>query len=265
MKKIIVIPAGRKRYLKILLEYLIKYKDQFNEVILWVNTENEEDVSYMEEMSNKYDFIKLQRAKIPREGCIIYHYFEECVDENAVYLRLDDDIVFIDKEAIKNIFDFRINNPEYFLVYGNIVNNAIISYLHQRKGLIPKLPIFTYSSVCEKGWSTPKYAELIHNSFIKRAYTNDIKSYYMDNWILLDYERVSINAISFLGKDFKEFNGKVGHSEEMWLSCDKPMELNRPNVICGNSVFSHYSFYTQRIDLDKTDILEKYNKICMTT
>jgi hypothetical protein len=30
MKKIITTPSGRKRYLEILLEYLIKYKNEFN-------------------------------------------------------------------------------------------------------------------------------------------------------------------------------------------------------------------------------------------
>jgi hypothetical protein len=263
MKKIIVIPAGRKRYLEILLKYLIAYKNEFDELRLWLNTENKDDIDYMVSMSNKYDFITTQEAKIPRNGCIIYHYFKECIDENAVYLRLDDDIVFIERNAINKIFEFRINNPDYFLVYGNIINNAIISHLHQRKGLLPKNPFISYSALSEIGWKDPKYGEIIHNLFIEKINKNEIDNYYLDNWILLEFERVSINVISFLGKDFKEFNGNVGINEELWLSCDKPKELNRPNIIFGKSIFTHYAFFTQRIHLDNTDVLKKYNDLCL--
>jgi hypothetical protein len=85
-------------------------------------------------------------------------------------------------------------------------------------------------------------------------------------WHCLEYERVSINCISWLGSTFAQFNGKVGIDEEQWLSVDKPrtMEPGSHNVIIGNAIVAHFSFYTQRAHLDATDILDEYAKISIT-
>jgi hypothetical protein len=39
------------------------------------------------------------------------------------------------------------------------------------------------------------------------------------------------------------------------------MEINKPCVIFGNSLFSHYAFSPQRDVIDKTETLSKYLKI----
>lgn len=85
----------------------------------------------------------------------------------------------------------------------------------------------------------------------------------MNNWILHHYERVSINGISWLGEEFKKFNGIV-ESEEEDISCKKPLSLKKKNIIYGNFVCCHYAFYTQRelLDKDKT-ILQGYYDISM--
>jgi hypothetical protein len=71
-------------------------------------------------------------------------------------------------------------------------------------------------------------------------------------------------VISWLGKEFKKFNGDVGLDEEEWLSCDKPKQIQMPNIIFGDSLFVHYAFFTQRQYLDNTNILETYKKISIT-
>jgi hypothetical protein len=49
--------------------------------------------------------------------------------------------------------------------------------------------------------------------------------------------------------------------EEQWLSVDKPLSIGAVNRIIGDTLFVHYSFYTQRDHLDKTDILKQYEKL----
>lgn len=44
MKRIVIIPAGRKRYLEILLNYLKFYKDEYDRLDIWLNTNNKEDI-----------------------------------------------------------------------------------------------------------------------------------------------------------------------------------------------------------------------------
>jgi hypothetical protein len=262
MKKILVTPAGRKRYLEILFNHLKNLKNEFDEWILWVNTENVDDIQYMEKLENENDFIKLQRTKIGVRGSqTIHHFFKECADENSVYIRLDDDVVYVKSNSLKDLFDFRINNPNYFLVYGNIVNNAILSHLHQRKGTLTNEFKFGYHCTDHNGWNNPIAVESIHRKFFEKNNNNQLDDFLLHDWILRDYERCSINVISWLGSEFKKFNGEVGIDEENWLSCDKPNELQKPNIIFGNCLFVHYAFFTQRLHIDNTDILELYKDI----
>lgn len=262
MKRIIVTPAGRKRYLEILFNHLKNLKNEFDEWILWVNTENVDDILFMEKLENENKFIKLQRTKIGVRGSqTIYHFFNECIDENSVYIRLDDDIVYVKPNSLKNLFDFRIKNPNYFLVYGNIVNNAILSHLHQRNGTFTNEIKFGYHCTDHNGWNNPIALESIHRKFFELYKNNQLSNFSINNWILSDYERCSINVISWLGNEFKKFNGEVGVDEENWLSCDKPRELNIPNIIFGDSLFVHYAFFTQREYIDNTNILELYKHI----
>jgi hypothetical protein len=262
MKRILVTPAGRKKYLEILFNHLKNLKNEFDEWILWVNTENTDDIRYMEKLESENEFIKLQRTKIGVKGNeTIFHFFKECVDENSVYIRLDDDIVYVKPNSLNNLFDFRINNPNYFLVYGNIVNNAILSHLHQKKGTLTNEVKFGYHCADHNGWNNPIAAESIHQKFFELNKNNQITDFSLNNWILRDYERVSINVISWLGSEFKKFDGKVGVDEEQWLSCDKPKEIQKPNIIFGDCLFVHYAFFTQVQHIDNTDILELYKDI----
>jgi hypothetical protein len=265
MRRILVTPAGRKRYLEVLLSNLKKVRDEFDEWILWVNTDDKFDISYMEQIENENDFIKLQRSKIPVQECkSIYHFFKECIDENSVYIRLDDDIVYVKKNSLNNIFEFRINNPQYFLVFGNIVNNAIVSHLYQKKGILNDDIVFGYNCLDKNGWDNPVAAESIHNKFFELYFSNRTDDFLINNHIINNYDRCSINVISWLGEEFKKFNGDVGFDEEAWLSCDKPRQIQMPNIIFGDSLFVHYAFFTQRQYLDNTNILETYKKISIT-
>jgi len=266
MKKIIVTPAGRKRYLEILLKNLNKCRDEFDEWVIWVNTDNQEDISYIENLNNQYDYIRLQYSEtsVDPNGshtATICKFFKKCIDDESVYLRLDDDVVFIEKESIKKLFDFRIKNEQYFLVFGNILNNALITNLYQQKNILTNLPLVTYNCEDEYGWRNGYFAADLHNIFLNKAVENKVSDFFIDNWVLSNFERCSINAISWLGKTFKKFNGEVGDAEEIWLSSDKPKELNMPNIIFGNSLFSHYAFSPQRPILQQTNILEKYLKL----
>ena len=67
MKIILVTPAGRERYLKILYKYLNLQKSDFDEWHLWLNTKNIDDLKYMEKLSNENNFIKLITRNIPNE------------------------------------------------------------------------------------------------------------------------------------------------------------------------------------------------------
>ncbi|WP_052754503.1 glycosyltransferase [Calothrix sp. 336/3] len=261
-----VTPAGRERYLEILLPYILENRPVIDEYHLWVNTNNEADIAYMKSLGDKYpDFIKLYFLDTPANGNeTIRYFFQYCTDVNTIYVRIDDDICLITENAITELVNFRIKYPEYFIIYANILNNSICSYINQRRGSFKDTHgKVTYDVFCDIGWKSGKFAESIHYQFLHDYQQGNIKHYEYPFWILSDFERVSVNFIAWFGKDFAEFDGIVeGVDEEEWLSVDKPKQINRYNCICGTSIVSHFSYFTQREYLENhTDVLQRYKKL----
>jgi hypothetical protein len=258
-----VTPAGRQRYLEILAPYIIK-NNLVDEWRLWVNTTNISDLEYIKKLNNYdtfYSKVTLEygnpaiQVKQDQPGYSIYQYFRNCCDPDTIYIRFDDDICYVGDDAIDNILRCRVDECGYFLIFANIVNNAIISHLYQRFCYIGSQDIVTYSCTDRLGWGSGEFAELVHKSFLCRYWPT------MPNWELNIYERFSINCFTFFGRDFAQFGGVVNPNEECWLTIDKPRELGRPNLICGDAIVSHFAYYTQREYLEKTDLLQRYKEL----
>lgn len=279
MKKIVVTPAGRKKYLEILSKYLIKYKNEFDEWHLWCNTIVPEDVDYIRELSKDHDFIKIIEmpdmssktdlhywpdGNMIHAFTIPYFIQVDSTDEDSVYLRLDDDILFIRENSIKNIFEYRINNDSNCLVYGNIINNSAISNLHQTIGVLPKtLGSVEFNAYDPISLYSGPFSELSHRTFFEKLETNSLDEYFFDPYVFKDYVLVSIQVISWLGKDYKKFDGIIpaGFHEENYQSQSRPEIENRKNVVYGDGLFCHYSAAVNRGYVDTTDILSVYKKI----
>ncbi|MCL5990581.1 MAG: hypothetical protein M1419_00565 [Bacteroidetes bacterium] len=274
MNRIIVTPAGRKKYLEILYQYLLKafQKNEFKEWHLWMNTKNEVDNLYMNELAKNNEWIKLiywcEEKYYPKAidaelwKNIHKFYSIDSTDPSAVYLELDDDIVYIEDGAINNIFEFRISNPQYFLVYGNIINNSVHGHLHQRLGIVDySKGINQFNCFCNIGWKSGEYVKLVHNTFLANVEVKELDKYKFPRWELWNIERVSINVVSWLGLDFAKFSGLVLQDEELDLSINIPKRFNKINCINGQAVFSHYAYFTQRDYLDQTEILNDYKKL----
>jgi hypothetical protein len=261
MKRIIVTPAGRERYLRILLKCLLKCKDEFERWDIWLNTTNEADIAYIKSIEKQYDFIRIKYPTVPvNNSASIYSFFADYIDPNEIYIRLDDDIVFIESGSLKRLFDARIEDTSSFLLYGNIINNAIITHIHQRAGNFDfSYGKARYDCLCDTGWKDPNFAENIHREFLKKYPAGH--KFTIPDWILYDYERVSINVISWRGDEFLKFSGKVGENEEDWLSVHQPNFIGKQNRIIGDTLFVHYAFYTQRGHIDSTDLLQQYEKL----
>lgn len=265
MKRVITCPAGRKKHMEVLMLNLLKNREEYDSIELWLNTDIDEDVQYLEDIERKYDFVKLLRLDIKPDWIwTIGSFFPQSLDEDKIYLRFDDDICYIHKGSIKNMFDERMKDQSSLLLYGNIVNNAITSHLHTRYGILKSDLKFGYDCVDEIGWKNGQAVLEVHNNFFNKYKLNKLDEYYMPNWDLLFYERFSANVISWRGKDFKEFDGiSYGH-EEIYLSEIKPKELNKTNKIVGNTLFCHYSFHTQAEFVNSTNIYDTYKSIALS-
>lgn len=265
MKKIVVTPAGREKYLSILHRYIerAKQKGSVDEWHVWLNTSVPSDVQYIKSLASEWIKVHEIENITNYSSATICHFFKKAADPDAVYIRLDDDIVYVEPDFFDRIFEYRIKNPEPFLVYGNIINNAIISHLHQRNSLVKYHKLCGYECCDPVGWNDPKFAETIHRAFISDLHNGKLEQWHSSfrEWHCLSHERVSINCISWLGSTFQTFGGQVGSNEEIWLSVDKPKSINSHNVILGSAIVVHFAFYTQRPHLDSSDILNEYIKI----
>lgn len=254
-----VTPAGRRASMEILKSYIYFNRDIIDEWHLWVNTSNHDDLSWMREQSQD-SFIRLVHREDPHSTSI-GDFFSGCVDDDTIYIRFDDDIVYIHPMAINELCRARVENPLPFLVYANIINNAICTHLHQRLGAFPlEAGQAKYWCTDDVGWKCSEFAIQVHRGFLQSLQEDDLDKYLFGRWIMWEADRFSINSFAFFGKDFQGI-GKVPWHEEHWLSSDYPRSVRRPTMIAGNALVSHYSYFTQKEVLDSTDILDCYKVV----
>jgi hypothetical protein len=252
-KVVSVTPAGRQRYVEILHQYLINLRHIIDNHVWWINTNNQADIDYLESLVKDYpDFYSTKylpdHPNYRFTNLNIHNFFDESNDENTVYVRFDDDIVFIEISEFENFIRFRIENPQYFLVYANIVNNNFCTYIHQVLGAIDvgehlelkELPLLEYTCL-NQVLHNPNYILKSFHDFFIALNSGDLSKFKFKKWIFHNYERCSINCISWLGSEFAKFD-KVGLDEEPWLSSYKPRERSMKNCVYGNFLVVHYSY-----------------------
>jgi hypothetical protein len=281
MKIITVTPAGRKRYLEILVRYLLENRQYISEHHFWLNTGNRDDIDYIETLAAKHpDFFKINRKDLNKKAADrMWQFFGDYVDDDTIYIKFDDDMCFFEKDAVKNLIEYRIANQRPLFVFGNIVNNAVCSYFFQQEGIIPSgWGRVEYNCLDDTGWQNPQFAGKLHEMFLKDIKSENLERWKIHNVVMDDFRRFSINVMCWFGRDLKdvpellsgfdetidERTGKwrFPHSDESFLSQDLPQRLERPNEICGIALFSHFAFYIQRDYLDSyTVLLEDYKDI----
>ena len=277
-KVVAVTPAGRKKNLKLLRKYVEKC-DIIDEWQIWLNTDNPEDVDYIHQMKSENPKIEIKEAndkawEFPEEQhkfcshrnhgyrCYrIHNFFKNCRDENSVYIRFDDDICFMEDNAIEELLKFRVENEEYLLVYPLIVNSPFLNYiLHQRKVLdLESLKDCKYEWNCTNCFYKGRAICDIHNQFIEDVKNNNLEKYKIGNVLLRQQERVLINCISWFGGQFKS----VAMNEELDLTNAIPKRLGKINCVHAGPIMAHFSSYYQRFQPTENldDIWDKYEKL----
>ena len=303
MKLVLITFAGNKKYLEILFSYILKYKKYIDEYKLFVATTNREDIEYMNDFKkNNEDFVKMEYYKengniILNDRNKIWDYaYSICQDDDTIYLKLDDDIVFLEESLFTDFIKYR-ETSDAPLLYPVIINNIYFSNLFSNKNIydnnlkgnmIETWPI-TYRRIkpfieskkqkkdikigkitelrevlCPISWGNLNYCVGLHNLFIEKLKKNEIQCFYMDNHIVRNKFPVSISCCSWKGNQLKKINQSIGNvfDDEPWWTIWMPTWLDKNNEVYGKTIVGHYSYYKQReLGLDNTDILKKYNDI----
>ena len=87
MRLVTVTPAGRRPYLEILANYLLRHRDVIAEHRWWLNTRVPEDVAYIYRLTDRYpEFFKVLAKPMgapDRVGYAIWQYMSECIESES--------------------------------------------------------------------------------------------------------------------------------------------------------------------------------------
>ena len=64
----------------------------------------------------------------------ISRFFKFAIDPDTIYVRIDDDVVWMVEGCIEALVQHRVQYPDAYLVYANIVNSSRFMHLHQKQG-----------------------------------------------------------------------------------------------------------------------------------
>ena len=261
-KVVVNTAAGRRRYMQYLIPYIVScsYVDRYD---IWVNTHNGADIEFFKQIAEKFPVVNLvwQPDGVVNGNASINAFYKACIESNTIYFKLDDDIVWMEPGLIERMVEFRVENPEYFLVSPLVINNSLSTYLLQ---LADKLRLDRYYNADSSHpvlWKSGNFAGELHSWFI----ANYLKT---EKWEelhlgkkIMGMTRFSINAILWFGDEMKKFAGIVPGDDEEFMSCIYPTKQGLANAWNGDAVVAHFAFFTQREKLDRQGILEQYGEI----
>lgn len=274
-KIVAVTPAGRQRYLEILYKYLCKNKHILDRWDIWVNTNNQSDINYLKSLSEQDSFVNLIFPDWPYEHTLsITPFWTKATDEDTVYVRFDDDVVFIADNTIENLVDFRLKHPEYFLIYPFIINSTQHSrnlqdrnLLSTQYGLVRKEEELFGDGIYDPvGLYSVDFVRHMHNTFLQKYNENTYKEFMTPKkieWML--GSQVSINCVCWTGEFMKKItplnHGILPTAEEAYLTIDGTREFNMHNCTIPDTLVVHFLFSTQRPQDELYDVLEQYRKL----
>ena len=253
--------AGRRRYMQYLIPYVLA-SDVVDRYDLWINTHNGADIEFFKELAAIFPKINLvwQPDGWVNGNASINAFYKQCVDEDTIYFKLDDDIIWMEDGAIEKMVKFRVDNPQFFLVSPLVINNAQCTYLLQ---VCNKLKLNRYYNSAADNlvlWKSGEFASQLHQWFLQKIDDKSLDELHLGSHPMA-LCRFSINSILWFGKDLSIINGIVPDDDEEFMSCILPSRMGWTNCWNTDVILAHFAFYTQREQLDQCGVLEKYRNI----
>ena len=104
-----------------------------DEVIFVVHTDIQEDLDYLETLVPR----RAEYSKYEVKGTYrwLAGSWEPVTDPDAVYVKIDDDVIYFSDNAISSVVKRITDNPHSFAVSANVVNNPALSWVHSHMGV----------------------------------------------------------------------------------------------------------------------------------
>jgi len=270
-------PFGRRRTYSILIKYLEREvrRGLVDEVWAYMNTDpagQEGDVAYAHELNERFPWFHLKHRPegVDLRGLPKQRYtglaYREMTDPQTVYLRFDDDVVYLHEAAIPNLVRARIEMPAPIAVFPVIINNAICSHFLQHCQKVPRewgeVSLYCMDG---NGWANGEFAVKLHELLLAHIEAGTVEDLYLyQDFPLQPGTQFSVSCFASRGEDYAALPQPgvlVPDEEESWHTIHQPLATGRPNILRGDAVVSHWSFMTQHAHLNATDLLERYRAL----
>lgn len=265
--------AGREKYLSLLIPQLLEC-EEFDEIMIGVNTKNESDLKYIDTLPSISDKIKLYNRpdnirNHPHPQASYLYFYTLTSDPDTIYFKVDDDVVYIEPGCIKAMLDVKIATYRSSLfVFPHIINNPFFNCISDNKPIDKD-----YMNACHASgdYAIDIHTRFINNQIAKKSGVIDIKAdytYFIDS--RKDYIRPSINFICYFGFDMcnllttKNLNFIHIGDEQIFVHTYLKQCTNKINVATLNVMVAHWSFGTQYRQMlaKENEVLNLYkNKI----
>lgn len=159
--------AGRMCYMQYIFPYILS-----NEIVdrydLWVNTTDMKAIESFKWMAKHYSKIHLiyQPDGIVTGVKSINAFYKTCTRPDTIYIKIDDDIVWMQPDTIEKILSFRIAHLEAFLVTPLVINNPMNTYIWKIKELLNHGKYINLRSIHRTFWKRGAAALKLYNYFL---------------------------------------------------------------------------------------------------
>jgi hypothetical protein len=273
-------PYGREATVSILAQYMLREHERgiVDEWWLCMNTDVDQvdDLVFamkLDLMQGESKWIKrLERPEhcprlTPKQRNTGYFY-RYMTDPDTVFVRFDDDIVYVHEDAIERLVRHRLEVQEGVLSFPVMWNNSIISWYAQQAGIIPRELGVVGGPHCmdPMGWANGQFAVSIHELLLGslEAGEDGSKFFLYQDFSLPVGTQFSVSVFASLGSMYANLEepGVLQPSEEeSWHTVHQPKRIGVPNMIVGNALVSHYTFFPQGPIVRATNILDRYRSL----
>ncbi|CAJ2508731.1 Uu.00g137570.m01.CDS01 [Anthostomella pinea] len=128
LKVVAMVFFGRKRYVDILDCYLrknlVSNGGYLDEVWFMAHTQDEDDIAWVEGLvleNPDYKIVGQGKCEQEKYKCL----WEYAIEDKTIYIKIDDDIIYIHPDAIPQLVHSRIAVPHPFAISANLVNSPL--------------------------------------------------------------------------------------------------------------------------------------------
>jgi hypothetical protein len=199
-----------------------------------------------------------------------YKYYCASDFSDAIFIKIDDDIIFCDSENIASFIKAVSQCSDLAIWSANVMNNGVCAYFQKEKGYFPDHDLnFEYPPKGFGGtlWESAQLCGKLHQYFIDNSTFILQKARASKEPIELpQMDRLSTNFVAFkypimimmaLARELTKIN-----DDEHLMTVSLPALFGIKKYIFENMIVSHLSFYKQEVEgnLRATEIASQYTK-----